>query len=1119
MHDAHQDRAANFPLRLKVPYFILTGIEFDFPGPRLFNMQTVLGPFHPDLENTLVSAILKHKEADLLCPLLILTPSDLLRRRLKVLLSRERRLALLNVQLLTFHQLSLRLHAETDSAPLELRTDLFLEEALRQIIRTRQPGAEPFAGIENRAGGCAALWQALRDLRDGMVDPTVAIEALGEGHFSERAGERTSQLLVLLRTFQRFCRRHRIHDQSDLSRSAAEQVPASKFLKQFREIYYYGFYDLTQLQVDFFHAVARHYPTTLLFPYLPAKPSHEAWRFAERFYERYVQGHNGESAQESGVPGALPATARLFDDDKERTYANFPKLWQCRIVNTFGIHDEVITAAKEILRLAEDGKIHFHDIGIVTRSLESYGPIVKGIFHQHRIPLAGTLEEPLVQFPLTKAVILLLNLPAKDFVRGQMIDLFSSPYFRFLRRAGDHSAPRPDLWDLATRELAICKGLAEWRRLRRYNRRDLVLRQISDDDEPRVIRIASEQLTCLADNVESLVADLLQLPAQASWHEYAGRWKILLEKYLGTGLPAAADGPGRRPEPGDEILHILEQLAGLDNVEDRVALGDFSRTFEHWLERSSVTEDRRNQDGVMLLSATAARGLPFRALFLLGVNEGVFPRTIREDAFLRDRDREVLERDLGYKVSQKLAAFDEEKLLFTLLVGAARERLYCSFQRADEGGRALAPSWYVDELRRALDDGGRQSETISIARSMTEKSATTPFDRQDLLLPSELAIRLTLEAKDPAALIDASAPLPALYRQGRRVVAAIDQSGDRLLPYDGTLASFAGYWKHFSERGLSPTALETYARCPFQFFGRHVLGLEPPYRPEEILGPSPAEFGELGHKILNGFYRALIDANYFAGKPATIDTETILQAVARRAFADFEESNPVGYPLAWESLKDGLILLLRRVVTQDLSELEHSGFAPVSLETDVTGQLPADWPAPLSGLRIRGRMDRIDQSDGRLRVIDYKFKFGANPATQDKNLIRSALRGERLQPPFYVLLAERWAERQATLPSKPAVEADFYYIAPRWAEAPLTLMPYGSHALVDKVGAATKQTIAYLADGVRKGNFFINRGEFCGHCDVAPICRKNHPPSLWRAENDPATEPHRALREKDPNNL
>ena len=173
----------------------------------------------------------------------------------------------------------------------------------------------------------------------------------------------------------------------------------------------------------------------------------------------------------------------------------------------------------------------------------------------------------------------------------------------------------------------------------------------------------------------------------------------------------------------------------------------------------------------MVLNATAARGLSFRALFVLGMNEGVFPRTIREDAFLRDRDREVLERDLGYKVSQKLAAFDEEKLLFTLLVGAARERLYCSFQRADDSGRVLAPSWYVDELKRALKDNGRESETINIPRSIIEKTATPPFDRQDLFLPAELAIRLTLEAQDPTALIEAcGAAAGALQTrpQGRR---------------------------------------------------------------------------------------------------------------------------------------------------------------------------------------------------------------------------------------------------------------------------------------------------------------------------------------------------------------
>src|SRR5258705_6050026 len=106
-------------------------------------MQTILGPFNPDLEDSLVEEILKYKDADLLSPLLILTPSALLRRRFKILLSRERRLALLNVQLLTFYQLALRLQAESSGTAVEPRTHLFLEEALRPINRSRQTRAAP----------------------------------------------------------------------------------------------------------------------------------------------------------------------------------------------------------------------------------------------------------------------------------------------------------------------------------------------------------------------------------------------------------------------------------------------------------------------------------------------------------------------------------------------------------------------------------------------------------------------------------------------------------------------------------------------------------------------------------------------------------------------------------------------------------------------------------------------------------------------------------------------------------------------------------------------------------------------------------------------------------------
>ena len=1107
-----------FTLALDGTFFHIESAPTSLGGIRRI-METILGPFHPQLESAIVDEIVARKKADALCPLLILVPSDALRRHLKQLLSGHHKLSLINVHLLTFYQLSARLFAEAHGGLPELRDDLFLEEVVRQLVRTRQSGAAIFTGIEDRAGGCAALWQTLRDLRDGLVDPQNALEALREGQLAGKGGERTEQLLLLLQSLLSFCDGHEIRNHSDLDRFAARQAASSPFLKQFERIFYYGFYDLTQIQLDGFHAVARNYPTTLLFPLLPIRPSHNGWTFAERFYERHVQGYNTEPTRDllDATEPSLPATWRLFDEQADRAYGSLPVNWHCTVSNSFGVHDEVTAAAKEILRLVDDERMAFGDIGVVTRSLDSYGDAIAEIFREHQVPIRSSVEAPLVQFPLTKAVILLFSMPARDFLRSHVIDLLSSPYFQ-RGKSTETDPPRPDLWDLASRELAICKGVQEWRRLQNYANRDLIISQLSGDDEPRVIRIAAAQLRSLAEIVESLATDLHALPENDSWSGYAVAYRDLLRKYLGISADESRTEKNSDESLKHKILALLDQIAGLDGVSDRVTLIDFSQTFEHWLERSSLDPSASDVDGVTVLNATAARGLSFRALFILGLNEGVFPRTIREDAFLRDRDRDVIERDLGYKVNPKLAGFDEEKLVFTLLVSAARERLYVSFQRADESGRALSPSWYLGELKRVLGDEARSRLTeITIPRSLSEKSSAPPFHRDDLLLPEELGIRLTLHDQDPSALIESFAAAPRLYKHGRGVVAELDQSGDKLHSLDGVVGPLADNWQHFIRRGVSPTALETYARCPYQFFARHVLGLERLERPEDISGPGPADYGELGHAILNGVYRTLIECDYFAGKSA--DVALTVETVAHRVFAEYEKNQPVGYALTWQCLKEQLTQLIRNVVTLDLHEMADSGFVPARFEAEETDRLPDDWPEPMRGTTIRGRMDRIDinAENHNLRVIDYKFKFGAGATAQDKNLDRAALRGERLQPPFYSLLGKSWARQQTGKPAE--VGAEFYYIAPRWSNGPLVTEAFNAAGLEGKLGAEIAKTIAYLADGIREGRFFIQRGAHCDHCDVAEICRKNHPPSLWRAENDPITRPHRELKDKDPKKL
>jgi ATP-dependent helicase/nuclease subunit B len=1084
-------------------------------------MEVFLGPFHPHLEDALVEEILRYKNQAALSPILILVPSDSLRRRLKVLLTRERGLNLLNVHILTFYQLSLRLWEERHGAeaPL-LRDNALLEEILRQILRIGLPGAGPFAGLDEKAGGAAALWQTLRDLKDGAVDPATALEAV-KGDLFEEGTESVENLLLLFQTFLAGCETWNLRDYADLDVMALDQAPASSYLKRFQRVFYYGFYDLTQVQLDLFQSVARHYPATLFFPLIHDQPKHPAWTFAERFYERYVHGLvDGESrirnlaAPEriASHPSLLPLFAGAADPARKSKLDDFP----ITVFSCSSGREEIETAAKEILRLVSDEKFAFEEIGVVGRALEPYLPWIKDIFSQHCIPMASSAEEPLVQHPLAKAVLLLINLPLKGYLRSQVVDLLDSVFFNGRPSARDAVAPRPDLWDLATRRLGIGKGIDEWRRLEKYLARDVVLAENTEEDsEPKNIKVPAEQIQTLWHLFTELYGDMATLPKEAAWSRHVELWRGLQNKWLRVDPNENSPGTGT----AELIGETLDRLSALDAVGEKVSLGHFLETYQHWLERASVPVSEPNARGVAVLDAMAARGISFRALFIVGLNEGLFPRTIREDAFLRDRERELLETVLGYKVATKLGGFDEERLLFTLLVGAAKERLYCLHQRNDEGGRPLAPSWYLDELGRAV--GGESIKKVVVPRGAIEKSVLEPFDRIELLPPEELASRLILASRDPMPLLNLCLPSPSLYRRGSEVTRRLETITDVLAEHDGVVGPVLDYWNRVAEEGLSPTSLEVYARCPFQFFARNLLGLERLEQPEQIAGPGAADEGQIVHSILRLFYRELIDREFFPHNQSMDTPSTgsgqaaaILEAVTQKVFVDFERNNPVGYPLAWEIQREGIAALLEQAVLRDLEELRASGYAPWALECDAAVRLPESWPKPLSGLTVRGRIDRIDYqpAENRYRVVDYKLKSAKSRHAADKDLLRSALRGLRLQLPFYLLLGKERAG--AAKDAGASIGAAFYFLAPQWPEGPLVVESLPGDAWDGRSGAALKETVAFLAESIRRGLFFIQPADYCRYCEVSETCRKNHRPTMWRVERDLRRKAHSNLRDK-----
>ncbi len=1058
-------------------------------------MKIILGPYHPQLEDALAEEIRARREQDPLAPRVLVVPSETLRRRVKVLLARERGLHLLNFEVLTFYQLSLNLfHEMNGPAKPTLRDQTFMEEALKRVI----PARGRFARMMENEGACSALWQTLRDLKDAMVDPEAALEALREGLFLDRDRDALGDLFALYREVKRRFPEWRAQDHQDLDATVARHAPASAHLGRLDRIYYYGFYDLTQSQLELFRSIAGAYPVTLFYPLAQGRPE---WAFAQDFYDRYLRGLAGaDEIVDLLADGAAASRSRQDNGPGPEPDPRPGRSSSREIVSCAGPRDEVLTVAKNLLRLVEGEGIELQRVGVVARTLDAYLPWIQDIFPEHGIPYHTPAREPLRRFNRVRAVLTLLDLPVRDYPRAGVIDLLASHDFNFGGVLDPGVEPRPELWDVATRALRITRGMGEWRRLERYLGKGLRL-SFMDDEEGRPLHIAPAELAALLQTVNALHEQLGALPEEGTWPDLAARWRAVIDRFLNPGRDEAA---GAAAQAIDETFN---GLAALEAISPKVSLESFSKALRKSLDQASVPLSPEVMQGVQVMDAGSARGIPFQALFLVGMNEGVFPRTIREDPFLRDHARRVLETDLGYKLSSKLAGYDEERLLFALLSGSASDRLfpgsasgrlYYSYQRSDAAARPLAPSWYLREVDAAGGDG--HGTDIHIPKGVLGKQELPPFDDARWLLPEELAVRRALQGEDPGALLRLGGVPAESFARSAAAVRALEDGAGSPGPFDGITGPLEDVWSDLLERRISPTTLEAYGRCPFQYFARRVLQLERLERPEAAAPVQALEWGRICHDILQRFYQD-------AGRARGDGWSAWLDSAATDVLSAFEETSPTGYPAAWEVAKEGVIDLLRRAVRADLDEMTRSGFRPTELETDLDTQLDTAWPEDLQGLPVHGRLDRVDYDDRnhRYRVIDYKYKTGGGPNAEDTDPLRAAIRGQKLQLPLYVLLAADYANAR-DLSTPAAVEAAWYFLAGRWKDGPLVPRGFSGSVMRESPGDRIRDAVAALLRGIRSGEFFIMPGDYCKYCEVSEICRKDHFPSSTRAGRHPSAE-------------
>jgi ATP-dependent helicase/nuclease subunit B len=313
-------------------------------------LRIVTGPFHPALDRALVEDIRSCKTDNPFAPLAVIVPSASLVEHLKEVLTRHEPRAFLNVHFLTFHQLALRLRDDLAPVagtrlepPLQLVDDFFCEQLVRQVVRRKLSGLEPLTRLPPSPGTWKGLWATVRDLKDAVVAPATALKALAEGVFEEEDQVWLHSIFTLHAAIKEASRSLGVGSPDDLAASLGQDLSGSSFLKGLQRLFYYGFYDLSQVQLSFFQSVTHVVPTTLYFPL----QDRLAFRFARQFFERHL------------LPLADSHEDRSGEGDRTAT----SELVELTVTNVIGVEEELATVCREILTLTEVNGYRFDRSG------------------------------------------------------------------------------------------------------------------------------------------------------------------------------------------------------------------------------------------------------------------------------------------------------------------------------------------------------------------------------------------------------------------------------------------------------------------------------------------------------------------------------------------------------------------------------------------------------------------------------------------------------------------------------------------------------------------------------------------------------------------------------------
>ena len=671
-------------------------------------------------------------------------------------------------------------------------------------------------------------------------------------------------------------------------------------------------------------------------------------------------------------------------------------------------YEEIENVAREISKLVRKEGYRYRDIGVITKNLEDYSSLCKAIFSEYEIPVFIDEKKDITSDIFVKYVLAILDIFAKNWSYEAVFNYLKSGIVKIDRLyelenycikwniKGSKWYEKPwnfgeeDTFEAEQKE--VITPLLEFRKnLSSKNSAD----KISEELYKFIVKNASENNK---NNISQVAEN------QMSNKPFTEEPTINVDSY-------------------NAVIDVIDEIADLFK-DVKMSFDTYAKLLKTGIQVKEIGQIPQTQDKVTVGDVNRSKTHKVRAIFIIGVNDGVFPSVPSSEGFFNDRDRENLKEEGIELAKGTIEKMYEENFNIYKAFSTAEEKLYISYPASDVDDKPLRKSTVISKIRKIFPKLREftfvDNEILSKEKlDATEKFANSKETEMNIYTKevtfSELLSHINNMNGSWYEVYQWYKNNPKYSYRLEKALEGLEYTNLPEKISKNNVQKLYGDTLH-----TTVSRLEQYKSCEFSYYLKYGLKLSS----KEKMDIKPVDTGSFMHDVVDTFFKENENIKEISDE----ELKQILDKIIEEKL-----SLPRNYIFTATAKYRNLVRRLKKVIFYSMKyivqSLKNSEFDVMQTELEFGNNTYPPIEMTLDDgkrVSITGKIDRIDIAkapNGKyIRIIDYKS------STKDIEL-NKVIAGLQLQLLTYVDAITQKEE------AEPAGALYFSLIEPKLASA------------------------------------------------------------------------------------